>query len=205
MRRFTVSLPDDLYQALRRRGEESAPPATLQQMLRHAVDTMLQQAVLADAAVTKGDEEPAPAESTVVEPAAVESVDLLVFAVDNVSYGIPIELVETVAARLAIHPVPTTSGTLLGVAGFRDTLTEVHDGGTLLQNRPLDPGATPTLLAIPGRTARVLLTVSSVTGLTPARDLWWAHPPGSSPPWVSALAWTDKTVITVLDPTVLNL
>jgi chemotaxis signal transduction protein len=199
MRRFTVSLPDDLYMALRKRGEDSVPPATLQQLVRHAVDTMLQPS-LEDAAAPVVDERQA-----IEEPAVVEPVDLLVFAVGDVVYGIPIELVETVAARLAIHQVPTSSGTLLGVAGFRETLTEVHDGGTVLQNRPLDPDATTTLLAIPGTTARVLLAVSSVTGLTPARDLRWAHPPGSSPPGVSALAWTDGAVITVLNPKALNL
>lgn len=195
MRRFTVSLPDDLYAALLRRGEESVPPATLQQLVRYAVDTMLRQRILdeAEPETASGDDSPSSATAT----------DLLVFAVGDVTYGLPIELVETVAAGLKIHPVPTSSSSLLGVSGFRDTLTEVHDGGVLLQNRPLD--SAPSLLAIPGSTARVLLTVSSVAGLTPRHQLEWAIPPNSAPPWVASLAWTNETVITVVDPTALNL
>lgn len=195
MRRFTVSLPDDLYATLLRRGEESAPPATLQQLVRYAVDTMVQQRISdeAEPETTAGDD----------SPSATTATDLLVFAVGEVTYGLPIELVETVAAGLEIHPVPTTSNSLLGVAGFRGTLTEVHDGGVLLQSRPLDSAS--SLLAIPGSTARVLLTVSSVAGLTPHDELEWASPPNSAPPWVAGLAWTDGTVITVVSPAALNL
>jgi len=195
MRRFTVSLPEDLYSSLVSRGEESTPPASLQQMVRYAVDTMLQEPRTREA-------EPGGLETEQTR-SGVEPTDLLVFSVHDVSYGLPIGLVETVAAGLKIHSVPSSSNSLLGVAGFRDTLTEVHDGGTLLQHSPLD--ATPSLLAIPGTTSRVLLAVSSVLGLTPQHDLKWATPPISSPPWVAALAWAEDAVITVVNPATLNL
>jgi chemotaxis signal transduction protein len=199
MRRFTVSLPDDLYTSLRRRGQESAPPATLQQMVRYAVETMLHQPpATAPETITGPDPEESPAPS-------LESVDLLVFAIREVPYGIPIELVETVAARLDIHPVPTASSSLLGVAEFRRTLTEVHDGGLVLQHEPLGTKDAATLLAITGSTGRVLLTVSSVAGLTPASDLQWADRPRSAPTWVAGLAWTDQAVIAIVDPPALNL
>ncbi len=42
------------------------------------------------------------------------------------------------AAGMAIHHVPSSSESLLGVASFRDQLTEVHDGGIVLQHDRLD-------------------------------------------------------------------
>jgi len=193
MRRFTVSLPDDLYAAIRRRGDEATPPASLQQMIRFAVDSLLatdgqSAADSAGPIVVAGDD-------TVVEP-----VDLLVFSVREVNYGIPIELVETVAAGLGIHSVPTSSASMLGVAQFREGLAEVHDGGVVLQERALDHEETPALLAIARKGGRVLVTVTSVTGLTPADAIRWADPPASSPEWVMALAWSDGEVIAVVDP-----
>jgi chemotaxis signal transduction protein len=203
MKRFTVSLPDDLYAALRQRGEDLVPAATLQQMVRHAVDSLLAAPVPSevqpDEPTATGDEEKPP------EARSLEGIDLLVFAVGDVTYGIPIEMVETVAARLVIRPIPTTSGTLVGVAGFREELTEVHDGGTILQGRPLGREDFGSLLAVPRTTGRVLITVSSVAGLSPATEAKWAAPPLSSPPWVSALAWNDERVVTVIDPIAFNL
>lgn len=201
MKRFTVSLPDDLYAEIRQRGDRSTPPASLQQMIRYAVDSLLTPSDVAHETETtletSGSEE--------ASPAPLDSVDLLVFDVGDVTYGIAIELVETVAAGLMIHSVPSTSGTLAGMAVFRDTLTEVHNGGTVLQGHPLAADEAGSLLAVPGEHARVLMTVTTVDGLTPARETRWAAPPVSAPPWVSALAWTDERVIAVIDPRSFNL
>ena len=57
MRRFTVSLPDDLYTSLRRRGQESAPPATLQQMVRYDIDVSIEDNVLTLKAERKAGDE----------------------------------------------------------------------------------------------------------------------------------------------------
>ncbi|MDJ0955082.1 MAG: chemotaxis protein CheW [Acidimicrobiia bacterium] len=198
MKRFTVSLPDDVYAAVRRRGEVATPPASLQQMIRYAVDTLL------NAPETAEVNEP---ESALREPAVatvLEPTDLLAFSVREVTYGIPIEMVETVAAGLAVHVIPTTSDTLVGVAAFRNTLTEVHDGGIVLQGRVLGEES-DALLAVPGGDGRVLLAVSSVFGLSPAGEAKWAPPPPSSLPWVSALVWTTDSVVTVIDPRSFNL
>jgi chemotaxis signal transduction protein len=124
---------------------------------------------------------------------------MLVFSVRDVTYGIPIESVETVAASLDIHHVPTMSESMLGMATFRGGLTEVHDGGTVLQNQPLGDDHFQ-LLAIPVTDRRVLITVSSVVGLVPADDVQWAAGPATSPEWVSALAWSETRVIAVIDP-----
>jgi chemotaxis signal transduction protein len=199
MRRFTVSLPDDIYTALRERGDAAVPPASLQQMVRHAVDTVL-----------KGEDGPQPDEisqersGTQDAGRKIEAVDLLVFSVRDVTYGIPIEVVETVAADMAIHHVPSSSESLLGVAAFRDQLTEVHDGGIVLQQDRLDEESR-SLIAIPGPQGRLLITVSHVTGLTTAAALQWSNAPESSPPWVSALAWNEAQVIAVVDPAGFNL
>ncbi len=198
MKRFTVSLPDDVYAEIKRRGEASTPPASLQQMIRYAVDTQLTAAGTVEAA----ESEPARAEFAVATMPA--PTDLLVFSVRNVRYGIPIEMVETVAAGLGVHVIPTTSDTLVGVAAFRDTLTEVHDGGVVLQGSMLGEES-DALLAVPGGGSRVLITVSSVSGLSPVGEGKWAPPPPSSPPWVSALVWTADRVVTVVDPTSFNL
>jgi len=199
MRRFTVSLPDDIYTALRERGDNAVPPASLQQMVRHAVDTML-----------KGEDGPQPDDVSQERAAPqhpgqkAEAVDLLVFSVRDVTYGIPIEAVETVAADMAIHHVPSSSESLLGVASFRDQLTEVHDGGIVLQHGRLDDESR-SLIAIPGPRGRLLITVSHVTGLITATALQWSNAPESSPTWVSALAWDDAHVIAVIDPAGFNL
>jgi chemotaxis signal transduction protein len=210
MRRFTVSLPEDLYEALRRRGDETVPPVTLQQMVRHAVHTMLNEG---EGGIGNDLERGTPIDETMANTAgdtpdtghSFEPVDLLVFSVRDTHYGIPIEQVETVAARLAIHPVPTSSSNLVGVAAFRDTLTEVHDGGIVLQRSPLDTETAPSLLAIPGTGGTVLLSVTRVAGLTPAREIRWSDRPASSPEWVAALAWDDTKVVTVVDPEGFNL
>lgn len=206
MRRFTVSLPEALYEALHRRGDEAVPPASLQQMVRHAVDTMLQGTNVEptrelEPATSTDDAEAGEPETE----APIEPSDLLVFAVRETDYGIPIAQVETVAAGLTIYPVPTSSTSLVGVAVFRDTLTEVHDGGIILQRSPLDGEATPSLLAIPGTNGTVLLTVTGVAGLTPAREIRWSGRPASAPSWVSALAWDDTRVIAVVEPAGFNL
>ena len=169
MKRFTVSVPDDLYAALRSRGEEASPPATLQQMVRFAIDSFLA------APVDDGDAGPETAD-VAHGSRAPDPVDLLVFSVGDVVYGIPIEMVETVAANLPIHQVPSASGTLVGVTGFRDELTEVHDGGTVLQGRPLAGDDTGSLLAVPTPGGRVLMTVTAVAGLSPAAEAKWATP-----------------------------
>lgn len=195
MKRFTVSLPDDVYTALRAHGEKAVPPASLQQMIRHSVDLMLTNAELAPEPDRTQDEAVAAATAVVIEP-----VDLLVFSVRDVSYGIPIKMVETVAAGLAVHAVPSSSGSLVGVVGFRDTLTQVHDGGFVLQGSPLAQDEGGSMLAVPGATERVLLTVTSIAGLTSASASKWAAPPPSSPAWVMALAWNDDSVVAVIDP-----
>ncbi len=192
MRRFTVSLPEETYEAVRRQAQHATPPSTLQQMVRYAVEALL------ETGVTSGD---SAAESTTPAAAAevVNGVDVLVFSVRDVTYGIPVESVETVAAGLDIHHVPTIGGSLLGMASFRGTLTEVHDGGTVLQDEPLEE-LHPQLLAIPAGGRRVLVTVSSVSGLVPAEEVQWAVRPATSPEWVSALAWSETRVIAVIDP-----
>jgi chemotaxis signal transduction protein len=193
MRRFTVSLPDEVYQDLTRLCGESVPPSSLQQMIRFAVQSILARPQPENDAVERA----LPGAST---PAAT---DLLVFEVDGASYGMPIELVETVAAGLEVHRVPSSSPTLVGVAVFRGTLTEVHDGGLVLGGGPL--GRTSSLLAVPSSGARVLVTVDTVAGLTHAHRLDWASPPSSAPRWASTLAWNDERVITVVDPRAFNL
>ena len=198
MKRFTVSLPDDLYAEVRRRGDTAAPPASLQQMIRYAVETLLIEPA------TEEVDAPAPDRHQAAVVAAPDAVDLLVFSVRNVTYGIPIEMVETVAAGLAVHEIPTGSDTMVGVAAFRDSLTEVHDGGIVLQGAMLSEES-EALLAVPGGDSRVLITVSAVAGLSPVGEAKWAPPPPSSPPWVSALVWTADSVVTVIDPTAFNL
>ncbi len=195
MKRFTVSLPDERYAALRQRGDRSTPPASLQQMVRFAVDAVLDGPQAASGETDDGVEAPT--------RTAIEAVDLLVFTVGDVTYGMPIKLVETVAAGVPIHPVPTTSPTQLGVAVFRDQLTEVHDGGILLQGRHVDRN--DAMLAIPGGGGRVLMTATSVSGLSPAAEAKWVAPPSTSPSWVGALAWNDDRVVTVIDPRAFNL
>ena len=197
MKRFTVSLPEDRYAALRERGDSSMPPANLQQMVRFAVD-----AILDDAETPTAPEASVGSDQPTQRP-AIEPVDLLVFSVGDVSYGLPIKVVETVAAGLQVHPVPTTNASHIGVAAFRDNLTEVHDGGVLLQGRSV--ADTDAMLAIPGGDGRVLMTVTSVSGLSPAAEAKWATPPHASPAWVSALTWTEDRVVTVVDPTAFNL
>ena len=200
MKRFTVSLPDDLYADLRRRGSEATPPASLQQMIRFAVDSLLKDAVPQQDSGIR--ETPSTA---VANPKPPTPVDLLVFSVGGITYGIPIEMVETVAAGLPVHTIPTTSNSLTGVATFRDALTEVHDGGIVLQGRPLSEDETGALLAVPGADSRVLIAVTSVAGLSPVGEGNWATPPASTPPWASALVWTDDRVVTVVDPRSFNL
>ena len=114
-----------------------------------------------------------------------------------------IKLVETVAAGLSVHPVPTTSPSQLGVTVFRDNLTEVHDGSMLLHNRAGQDDQ--AMLAIPGRKGRVLMTVTAVSGLSPAAEAKWAAAPLASPLWVAALTWNDDRVVTVIDPQAFNL
>ncbi len=163
-------------------------------MVRFAVD-----AILADA-----QQAAEPSDSELIEErAAVDPVDLLVFSVGEVTYGMPIKTVETVAAGLDVHSVPTTSPTQLGVAVFRDNLTEVHDGGLLLQGRHHEEN--DAMLAIPGGDGRVLMTVTAVAGLSPAAEARWAAPPLASPEWVAALTWNDDRVVTVIDPGAFNL
>ncbi len=202
MKRFTVSLPDDLYSALRLQGEQATPPASLQQMIRYAVDSLV--ASPSASRTAAADEPPPDTDSALLTPAP-EPVDLLVFNVGEVEYGIAIEMVETVAAGLAVHPIPTTSATLTGVAVFRDALTEVHDGGMVLQGSPIPDRDTGSMLAVPGANSRVLMTVTSVDGLTPADAGQWSARPASAPSWVSALAWTNERVVTVIDPRSFNL
>jgi chemotaxis signal transduction protein len=199
MRRFTVSLPDVTYTALRESGHNAVPPASLQQMVRHAVETMLHVEP-----APRQDESSQERSATQDARRRIEAVDLLVFSVRDVTYGIPIEAVETVAAGMAIHHVPSSSNSLLGVASFRDQLTEVHDGGIVLQHDRLDDEG-PSLIAIPAPRGRLLITVSHVTGLTAAPALQWSNAPESSPSWVSALAWDDAHVIAVIDPAGFNL
>ena len=170
-------------------------------MIRYAVDSLLTEP---QEVVEAPEEHDATVEET-SQPSTATPVDLLVFAVGDVTYGIPIEMVETVAAGLPIHPVPSTSSTLIGVTAFREELTEVHDGGTVLQSRPLGGDEIGSLLAVPGAGGRALITVSSVAGLSPAAETKWAIAPTSSPPWVLALAWTNERVITVIDPQSFNL
>lgn len=195
MKRFTVSLPDDRYAELRERGDQSTPPASLQQMVRFAVDAVLDG--------PPADSEVADDTAEAMVRRAIEAVDLLVFTVGDVTYGIPIKDVETVAAGLKVHQVPTTSPTQLGVAVFRDQLTEVHDGGILLQNRHVDRN--DAMIAVPGGDGRVLMTVTSVSGLSPAAESKWAAPPLASPEWVGALTWNDDRVVTVINPRAFNL
>lgn len=169
-------------------------------MVRHAVETM----------VSATDQQPPAEDPSIEEPAdgiqsAIEPVDILVFAIRDVTYGIPVEIVETVAAGLHVHPVPTSSTSLIGVVGFRDALTEVHDGGVVLQDSPLDDEHTGSMLAVPRGSSRVLITVTSVSGLSPASASEWSPPPASAPPWVSALAWSDTQVVTVIDPRPLDI
>lgn len=198
MRRFTVSLPDDLYGALQHRCEIAEPPATLQQMIRYAVE-----AVVAEPGAEPATEaEPTPTASATRR--SLRPVDLLVFTVHEAAYGMAVEQVETVATKVAIHRVPSTSSTLIGVTGFRGILAEIHDGGVLFGGPPVEVDDSISLLAVSSSEVPVLIAASSVQGLAHADDLRWDPAPLSTPPWVVGLAWDDDRVITVIDPYTFN-
>lgn len=195
MRRFTVSLPDDLYEALRDRCEQAVPPASLQQMVRFAVESTVGAAPpeteSADTAETG---------KASVSPPTVEPMDLLAFRVGGMVFGLPVSRVETVAAKMEVHPVPSTHQTFTGVARHRGDLVEVHDGGALFAGKSLADSEQQALLALATNDRPILITVSSVIGLNQADGLAWGPPPTSAPSWMAALAWDHDHVITVVDP-----
>jgi chemotaxis signal transduction protein len=196
MKRFTVSLPDDLYEALHGRCRDAVPPSSLQQMVRFAVESV----VLAAAEESPDAAAPGNARETPSGRPMVP-VDLLAFTINETIFGLPIAGVETVATTSRISPVPSASATFVGVARFRGELVAVHDGGLLFGDAALQNAETAKLLAVSTGDRRVLISVTAVVGLAAGADLTWDPPPEAAAPWIAALAWDEDRVVTVIDAT----
>lgn len=133
MKRFTVSLDDETYERLTTEAKLRTPPATLQQMLRHAVDGLLDGP---PSAVSHDDTDETPeSDGNPVDPATPSDParsDLSTFRIGDVWFGLPVGLVEGIAARSSVVALPLARHDLLGTIRYRDGLIAVIDASSAL-------------------------------------------------------------------------
>lgn len=138
MKRFTVSLEEEIYDRLRVVAATRNPPATLQQMVRHAVVHILEPGSGAgdtdEGAAPGGNSESFEPDAVADHPdrAAPEPTDLSTFRIGAVWFGLPVSEVEGIAARTEIEYIPTMRHDVAGTIRYRDTLLAVIDASSRL-------------------------------------------------------------------------
>jgi chemotaxis signal transduction protein len=162
LKRFTVSLDDDTYTRLVDEAAAAVPPATLQQMIRYAVDSFLGQTTVVEpewedwaemvaahrAEMGASDESDLPEteepylmdeeeeDAQITRAEAVRTADLSTFRVGGVWFGLSVDKVEGIAARSVIEPLPAGRHGLLGAIRYRQSLIAVFDSATVLGTAP---------------------------------------------------------------------
>jgi chemotaxis signal transduction protein len=163
LKRFTVSLDDDTYSRLVDEAAAAVPPATLQQMIRYAVDSLLGHTTVVEpewedwaemvaahraemGTAGEGElpetEEPYPMDEEDDAPAiraeTVQNSDLSTFRVGGVWFGLSVDKVEGIAARSVIEPLPAGRHGLLGAIRYRQSLIAVFDSAAVLGTAPCE-------------------------------------------------------------------
>jgi chemotaxis signal transduction protein len=178
VKRFTVSLEDHTYDRIKAAAEDRNPPATLQQMVRYAVEQIVgtedteeasPDLALFEEAVSEADQLPAAGN----EP---EPTDLSTFRIGGVWFGLPVSKVEGIAARSEVIHLPTMRHDISGTIRFRDTLLAVIDGSSRLGTTAADLEQGQHLV-VRRPDGLIALTVDEVGALVPIDTGTWHAPP----------------------------
>jgi chemotaxis signal transduction protein len=178
VKRFTVSLEDDTYEKLKAVAADRNPPATLQQMVRHAVEQVVHTENTA--------EEVPPTASEGISEQSIEAggpsydrpepTDLSTFRIGGIWFGLPVSKVEGIAARTEVVHLPTTRHDVTGTIRYRDTLLAVIDGARRLGTDSADI-ASGQHLVVRRPDGLVALIVDEVGALVPIDSGVWHSPP----------------------------
>lgn len=183
MKRFTVSLDEETYERLRASADARNPPATFQQMIRHAVEGFLGPEGCPDDNDEMPTEGGKPNRSDdPAEPAFrddPEPTDLSTFKIGGVWFGLPVSRVEGIAGRTAVERLPTLRHDVSGAIRYRDTLLAVIDGSGRLgtASEKVDPGQH---LVVRQPDGLVALAVDEVGSLVPLTGGTWHPPPAGA-------------------------
>ena len=184
MRRFTVSLEDETYDLLRLAAADRNPPATLQQMVRYAVEQVLDSEPDGD---TEYVESVDVGEISMSEDVAAqqpndqpEPADLSTFRIGGIWFGLSVNKVEGIAARSEVEQLPTMRHDVAGTIRYRDTLLAVIDGSSRLGTGSADQ-ASGQHLVVRRPDGLIALIVDEVGALVPVDSgKWHALPAGIS-------------------------